>query len=294
MALPQLPPRRLDSHKGDYGRALLIGGSRGMAGAISLAGMATLRSGAGLVTIATSEVCQSVVAGFEPSYMTIGLPSDAEGRLAKSAHRPLLEAGAKSTAVGCGPGMGRSQDLVKLVERLYFELAQPTVFDADGLNALAQQPDILTRAGGPRILTPHPGEFGRLVAKDGPMSDEERRERAIDLAIRCNVVVVLKGHRTFVTDGRRSEVNTTGNPGMATGGTGDVLTGVLVALLCQGLDPFQAAHLGTHIHGLAGDMAAAELGQVSMIARDLLDFLPAAFKSLGGIPVEVPCAEAAR
>jgi NAD(P)H-hydrate epimerase len=180
--------------------------------------------------------------------------------------------------------MGRSRELVQLVERLYFELPQATVFDADGLNALAQQPHILTRAGGPRILTPHTGEFGRLVAKEGPMSDTERRERAIDLAIRCNVVVILKGHQTFITDGHRSEVNTTGNPGMATGGTGDVLTGVLVALLGQGLDPFQAAHLGTYVHGLAGDLAAAELGQVSMYARDLLDFLPAAFKSVSGTP----------
>jgi NAD(P)H-hydrate epimerase len=263
----------------------LIGGSRGMAGAISLAGMATLRSGAGLVTIATADACQSVVAGFEPSYMTIGLASDPDGRLAKVTHRPLLEAAANATAIGCGPGLGRSHDLVQLVERLYFELAQPTVFDADALNALSQQPDVLNRPAGPRILTPHPGEFGRLVAKDRPMSEAERRERAIDLAIRCNVVVVLKGHQTFITDGHRSEVNTTGNPGMATGGTGDVLTGMLVALLCQGLEPFQAAHLGTHVHGLAGDMAAAKFGQVSMIARDLLDFLPAAFKSLSGTPI---------
>jgi NAD(P)H-hydrate epimerase len=154
------------------------------------------------------------------------------------------------------------------------------VFDADGLNALAQQPDILTRGGGPRILTPHPGEFGRLVGKDNEMSTAERRDRAIDLAIRCNAVVVLKGHQTFVTDGHRSELNTTGNPGMATGGTGDVLTGLLVALLCQGLSPFDAAHLGTYLHGLAGDLAAAELGQVSLIARDLLDYLPAAFRTL--------------
>jgi ADP-dependent NAD(P)H-hydrate dehydratase len=256
MALPQLPPRRPDSHKGDFGRALLIGGSQGMAGAIGLAGMATLRSGAGLVTIATADVCQNTVASFEPSYMTLGVPSDGEGRLSKTAHRVLVDAAARSTAVGCGPGMGRSHDLVKLVERLYFELPEPTVFDADGLNALAQQPDILTRRGGARILTPHPGEFGRLVGKDNEMSTAERRDRAIDLAIRCNVVVVLKGHQTFVTDGHRSEVNTTGNPGMATGGTGDVLTGVIVALLCQGLSPFDAAYLGTYLHGLTGDLAA--------------------------------------
>jgi NAD(P)H-hydrate epimerase len=256
-----------------------------MAGAISLAGMATLRSGAGLVTIATPDVCQNVVASFEPSYMTLGLANDGEGRLSKTAHRAMVDAAANCTAVGCGPGLGRSHDLVKLVERLYFELPQPTVFDADGLNALAQQPDILSRAAGPRILTPHPGEFGRLVAKDGSMSVSEQRDRAVDLAKRCNAVVVLKGHQTFITDGNRGELNTTGNPGMATGGTGDILTGVLLALLCQGLSPFDAAHLGVHLHGLAGDLAAAELGQVSLIARDLLDFLPAAFKSLSGSPL---------
>jgi NAD(P)H-hydrate epimerase len=290
MPLPQLPPRKLTSHKGDFGRALLIGGSRGMAGAISLAAKATLRSGAGLVTVATPDVCQSTVASFEPSYMTLGLASDEDGRLAKMSHRPIVEAATTATAIGCGPGLGRSHDLVQLVERLYFELVQPTVFDADGLNALARQPDILTRAGGQRILTPHAGELGRLVAKEGPMPEQERRDRAADLALRCNVVVVLKGHQTFITDGHRREVNTTGNPGMATGGTGDVLTGVLVALLGQGLSPFDAAHLGTYVHGLAGDLAAAELGQVSMIASDLLNFLPAAFKSLSPAAVDPACA----
>jgi len=291
MPLPQLLPRKPDSHKGDYGRALLVGGSVGMAGSISLAGLATLRGGAGLVTIAVPDVCQATVASFERSYMTLGLPSDGEGRLSKTAHRPLVDAAAKSTAIACGPGLGRSQDVVQLVGRLYFELPQPMVFDADGLNALASQPDILTRAAGPRILTPHPGEFGRLVAKEGSMSDGERRERAADLALRCNVVVLLKGHQSFITDGHRSELNTTGNPGMATGGTGDILTGVITALLCQGLSPFDAAHLGAHVHGLSGDLAAAELGQVSMIASDLLDFLPAAFKSLAGTPVDVACGD---
>jgi NAD(P)H-hydrate epimerase len=292
MPLPQLAPRRTDTHKGDYGHALLIGGSRGMAGSISLSGMATLRSGAGLVTVAVPDVCQATVAGFEPSYMTLGVPSNDEGRMAKLAHRPLVEAAAKSTAIGCGPGLGRSKDLVQLCERLYFELSQPVVFDADGINALAQQPDILSRGGGPRILTPHPGEFGALVAKAGKMSEAERRDRAVDLALRCKLVVVLKSHQTFITDGHRSEVNTTGNPGMATGGTGDVLTGVIVALLCQGLSPFDAAHLGTHVHGLAGDLAAAELGQVSMIASDLLEFLPAAFRSLGSAHLDAPCGDA--
>jgi NAD(P)H-hydrate epimerase len=230
------------------------------------------------VTVATPDVCQNTVAGFEPSYMTMGLANDGEGRLSKTVHRTLVDAAARSTAVGCGPGLGRSHDLVKLVERLYFELPQPTVFDADGLNALAEQPDILNRAAGPRILTPHPGEFGRLVAKEGSMSEAESRERAIDLAIRCNVIVVLKGHQTFITVGHRSEVNTTGNPGMATGGTGDVLAGVIGALLGQGMNTFEAAIAGVYIHGLAGDMAAERFGPASLIPTDVIDALPQALR----------------
>lgn len=251
-----------------------------MTGAISLAGKATLRSGAGLVSLAVPDVCQTTVAAYEPSYMTLAMPSDADGRFSKLAHRQLSEAAVRATAIGCGPGLGRSSDLVHLVGRLYFELVQPMVIDADGLNALASQPDLLSRPAGPRILTPHPGEFARLVGKDSSMSDDERRERAIDLAVRASSVIVLKGHRTLVTDGHRCEINTTGNPGMATGGTGDVLTGVITALLCQGLAAFEAAQLGVYVHGLAGDLAAAELGQVAMIASDLLDFLPAAFKKV--------------
>lgn len=276
--LPQLPPRAADSHKGDFGRALLVGGSRGMAGSVALAGQAALRGGAGLVTLAVPDVIQPTVAGFDPCYMTLPLPSDAEGRLCKTAHRQLIEAADRATVVACGPGLGRSADLVNLVGRLYFEVAKPLVVDADGLNALASQPDLLARPGGPRVLTPHPGEFARLFGKESS-PPEERRERAIDLALRANAVLVLKGHRTLVTDGHRCEVNTTGNPGMATGGTGDVLTGVITALLCQGLSPFDAAHLGVYLHGLAGDFAAARTGQVSLVASDLLDHLPEAFRS---------------
>ncbi len=279
MPLPKLKPRRSESHKGDYGRALLIGGSTGMAGAVALSGMAALRSGAGLVTLAIPEVIQSIVAGFEPSYMTIPLAADTDGRITKSPHRVLIENSGRATAVAIGPGLGRSADLVQLVGRLYFDITQPMVVDADGLNALASQPDLLSRPGGPRILTPHPGEFARLVGKD-EMTLDQRHERAIDLAIRCNVVVLLKGHQTLITDGHRSETNTTGNPGMATGGTGDILTGIITALLCQGLDVFEAAQLGAHVHGLAGDLAAAETGEVSLIASDLLRFLPAAFKAV--------------
>jgi NAD(P)H-hydrate epimerase len=248
-----------------------------MAGAISLSGMAALRSGAGLVTIATSEACQPIVAGFEPSYMTVPLPCDEQGRLAKTAHRRIAEVAAKCTTIGCGPGMQVTPDVDYLVGRMYFEFAQPMVFDADALNALATQPDLFSRHAGPRVVTPHPGEFARL-AGIARLDPAEREDRAKDFAIRGKVIVVLKGHHTIVTDGRELYLNNTGNPGMATGGCGDVLTGIITALLGQGLSPFEAAQLGVHVHGLAGDLAAEALGQVSLIASDLLRFLPDAFK----------------
>jgi ADP-dependent NAD(P)H-hydrate dehydratase len=275
--LPVLPPRRPDSHKGDFGRALLIGGSRGMTGAISLSGMAALRSGAGLVKLAVPDVCLDTVAGFEPSYMTVPLESDTAGRIARSTYQRIMEFAAEATVVALGPGLGRSDELTELVARLYREIKLPMVVDADGLNALAQHRETLTHAGGPRILTPHPGEFDRLVGGQR-LSADDRKTEAVALARLSGAVLVLKGHNTLITDGTRQAINTTGNPGMATGGTGDVLTGVITALVCQGLAPFEAAQLGVHLHGLAGDFAAADLGEVSLIARDLINYLPRAFK----------------
>ena len=276
--LPQLPPRKPDSHKGDFGTALLIGGACGMAGAISLSGMAALRGGAGLVKLAVPTASQSVVAGFEPSYMTVGLPCDDSGRITLAARELLIEVAAKATAVGCGPGLGRSADLDELVAWLYTGLKQPVVFDADALNALAIQPDLLAKPGGPRIITPHPGEFQRLIGATTRLPREELEHEAMALAARAKIVVLLKGHRTLITDGNRQAHNETGNPGMATGGTGDVLTGLTTGLLCQHLTPFDAALLAANVHGLAGDLAAEELGEVSLIASDLLRWLSPALK----------------
>ena len=274
--LPQLPPRDPESHKGDYGRALLIGGSRGMSGAIALAGMATLRSGAGLVTLGVPEACLVTVAAFEPSYMTLPLPCDAAGRLRHDAAQQLTEPLEVATAVACGPGWGRSTALAQLAQGLFTKIAQPTVFDADALNGLVAAGATLSHHAGPRILTPHPGEFARLVGED--LEADARSERAVQLARDAGLIVVLKGHRTLITDGTEVFHNTTGNAGMATGGCGDVLTGVITGLLCQGLTPLEAARLGVYLHGRAGDLAAEQLGEVSLIASDLLAYLPAAFR----------------
>lgn len=276
--LPQLAARAPDSHKGDFGRALLIGGSRGMSGAIALAGLATLRGGAGLVTLAMPREIQNIVATIEPSYMTHGLIDD-DGRIAFLAVEDVLQLAAPATALAIGPGLGRDASLTDFVVRLQRDLDKPAVIDADGLFALAERSDSLEKPAGPRVLTPHPGEFERLAGER--LQTSRRTEAAAKLAQRDSAghtVIVLKGHETVVTDGARFSINHTGNPGMATGGSGDVLTGVITSLLCQGLSPFDAARLGAHLHGAAGDMAAAELGEVSMIATDIVDYLPMAIK----------------
>jgi NAD(P)H-hydrate epimerase len=281
--LPLLPPRAPNSHKGDFGRALLIGGSRGMAGAIALAGMATLRSGAGLVRLAVASDCLATLAAYEPSYMTAELPADRAGHISLRSLERIEELAASATVVACGPGLGRSGGLTHLVATLYERVERPLVLDADGLNALAQSGTLASqprRLSAPRVLTPHPAEFARLISASTGDVQARREELAQRFAADHGIVLILKGHRSVITDGRRTAINATGNPGMATGGTGDVLTGIVTGLLCQGLSPYDAARLAAYVHGLAGDLAASELGQTSLIASDLLRFLPAAFQAL--------------
>jgi NAD(P)H-hydrate epimerase len=274
--LPKLKQRSADSHKGDFGRALLVGSSRGMTGAIALAGMAALRSGAGLVTLAVPNSCLDTVAAMEASYMTLPLPDDEQGRISAAACDQILREADQRTALAFGPGLGRSDELDQLAAWLYACIKQPMVIDADALNSLAGQDDVLKKPGGPRILTPHPGELERLT-NVGANHRQRQIDAATQLAERCGIVLLLKGHHTVITDGKQHFVNETGNPGMATGGAGDVLTGVITGLLCQGLTPLDAARLGAHVHGRAGDFAAEELGQISMTAQDMVQFLPDAF-----------------
>jgi len=229
--LPTLPPRAADSHKGNYGRLLLVGGSQGMAGSISLSGMAALRSGAGLVTIATPAVAQPTVASFSPAYMTVALPDDGE-HLAPEAADELrrLAMAQRTDVVALGPGLGRSAAITQLVARLYREVTKPMVVDADGLNALAEVPEVLEAPGGPRVLTPHPGEYDRMTGQRLSGRTSTRAKAAVHLAAGDTgrrTVVLLKGAGSVVADAKRYSVNATGNPGMASGGTGDVLTGVV-------------------------------------------------------------------
>ncbi len=269
--LPQIPARKPDSHKGHFGRTLLIGGSRGMSGAIALAGLATLKAGAGLVTLATAASCLDTVAGMHPSYMTSPLPEDACGRIDEQAIQPALELAETATCVALGPGLGRSDALQHFVVALYRNVSAPIVVDADALNALALAKADLS-APATRILTPHPGEFQRMMHAAGLSGSQAAA--AVQLATQENLNIVLKGHRTLVTSNGREYHNRTGNAGMATGGSGDVLTGVITALICQGLDPFDAAQLGVYLHGLAGDLAAKTKGMISLMSTDICDHLP--------------------
>jgi NAD(P)H-hydrate epimerase len=211
------------------------------------------------------------------------LQEDVGGRIALSALSDVIELLNEATAGAIGPGLGRSADLDELVHSVYRTVERSLVVDADALNALVARPDVLTlgSAAGPRVLTPHPGEFARLTGQTTDAVQAHREEAAIEFAAKAGVVVVLKGAETVITDGLRVAINSTGNSGLATGGTGDVLTGVIAALLAQGLEPFAAAQWGAHLHGLAGDIAAAELSQPGLIASDLPRSLAHAWRSIG-------------
>lgn len=279
-SLPRLPPRPVDAHKGTFGRVLIVAGSRGMSGAACLAGLGALRGGAGLVYVATPEPIVPIVATVEPSYLTIPLPADDAGRLSLDSLPQIQTRIGDMESLAIGPGWGQSEDLRQLAAELYASVTIPMVVDADALNALSQQPQSLARHAGPRILTPHPGEFARLTGSNIAEVQSRREETAREFAVRHSVLLVLKGHGTVVTDGVQTAINTTGNSGMATGGTGDVLTGLIAALLAQRMSPFDAARVGVHLHGLAGDLAAAELSEPALIASDLPRYLGAAWKQM--------------
>jgi ADP-dependent NAD(P)H-hydrate dehydratase / NAD(P)H-hydrate epimerase len=264
-----LPLRRPDSHKGTYGHLLVIAGSRGKSGAAALAGMAALRSGVGLCTVATPEDALSDVLCHAPELMGIGLDDDKPlGPLHLEA---LLEAAEGKDALVLGPGIARGKKTHQLIAHLLERFPGPVVLDADALNALSGRLEVLRAAQGPLVLTPHPGEMARLSGLSVAEIQSNRVAVARDFARAHKVVLVLKGARTVVAlpDGR-ARINPTGNPGMATGGSGDVLSGICGALLAQGLAPADAASTAVYAHGLAGDLEQEWRGDLGLVASDLL------------------------
>ncbi len=310
-SVPNLPERPKDAHKGTFGTALAIGGSRGMSGAVALAGSAALFAGAGLTRLAVPDRILETVAQFQREYTTIPVACDSDGRFAAAALSDLLAHAEKATAVAVGPGLGLSADLLKIVPELFFEMERPAVFDADALNALAlagvfdpHRP--LTRVPrGPRILTPHPGEFARLSGRK-PRSESERLDDArsfldalqkrIDDAAMLNddkvfpVTLALKGAKTVVAESRSNRifVNDTGNPNMATGGSGDVLTGTILGLLAQTQNAFESTVLAVALCGLAADLRA-KLCSRGGIASDAVRFMPLAMDYLNTIKERRDC-----
>ncbi len=335
----KLPERLPESHKGDYGRILIIAGSTGLTGAAVLAGSSCLRSGAGLVSIASPVSVSPQIAAANASLMTIGLPQTASGKLSLDALPVIKKLAEKYDVIAFGPGVGQSAGLSAIAWWLFSQAPTKVVIDADGLNtlSLALQHKSVRQFNPrsdlpPRVLTPHPGEFQRLwtacgsrLANHMPVANEadsnneadtegntpatanvstiaqlpangssdgqasrfadqirlQQQAQARALAKHLGCTLVLKGGRSLITDGRQDHFNSTGNPGLATGGSGDCLTGMIAALLVVVPEPFQATALSCYVHGLAADLAAFELGQTAMTSLDLLDFLPAAWQTIG-------------
>lgn len=268
-----LPDRPDNGHKGTFGKILLLCGSRGYTGAAALAAMGALRTGAGLVYLGVPESIYDIEAVKLTEPVIIPL-SDDKGTYSAEAIDQILGLMKGKDAVLVGPGIGQTEGAYTVVKTVLQNFSGPVVLDADGINVMAAHKDILRERTAPTILTPHDGEFIRF----GGVLSDDRIESALGLALDLGVVVLLKGHRTVITDGRKSYVNTTGNPGMATGGSGDVLAGVITSLLGQGVAPLEAAACGAWLHGAAGDICAREIGQYGMLPTDMVNVLPRLLK----------------
>jgi len=272
-------PRRLpESHKGDYGRLLIVAGSVGFTGAPALSARAATRMGAGLVYLGVPEAIYNIMAVKLDEEMPFPLSCDKEGRLGADAAREIMRRADVCDVLLLGPGLGQSSDITELVLSVIQTAKSPVILDADGLNAIAGNVDILHKASCPLILTPHVGEFRRL---GGDLSSGDRPRAARDFALRYRCTLVLKGHRTITAlpDGT-AYINTTGGPAMAKGGSGDVLAGMIAALVGHRFPVKEAVTTAVYLHGLAGDMCAAEFGEYSVTAGDIIAMIPKAAKTI--------------
>lgn len=274
-----LLPRKKNTDKNRYGHSLIVAGSRGMMGAALLASRASLEAGCGLVTLASPEQPASTASRCIPEVMQLKLASSKQGSFRLSAYPAIMAflTKRKITTLLVGPGLSQNLETARLVRKLITRVRVPTVLDADGINSFKGKAGELLRHTSPLTLTPHRKEFERLFSERWPESQITRIALAKKLSKFYDVVLVLKGHRTLVVNGDKCFVNSTGNPGMAKGGSGDVLAGIINAFICQGLEPFFAACWAVHYHGKAGDLAVKERGELSLLASDIIRFLPKAF-----------------
>jgi len=281
MRLPaQLLRRKADSHKGDYGHILILAGSSRFSGAGLLCAESALRSGAGLVTLGVPESINLALIKVKPrELITFPLPETKEGTLSLTAFSKISVLLKGVDVLIIGPGLGRNKSTYALVRKVMHKAIQPKVVDADALNALSGFPAVLKAHKGQLILTPHQKEMSRLFDIDVNLIKNNRKMIAKKYAKHYNSIIILKGHNSIVTDGlKKFYINRSGNPGMATAGSGDVLSGITGAFLAQGLDSFQAAKYATYVHGLAGDLAAKDKTQMGLIASDIIDRIPDALK----------------
>ena len=269
--------RKKNTHKGDYGHVLVVAGSVGMTGASYLCSEAALLSGAGLVTLAIPKSLNPIMERKLTEVMTLPLPETKDQTLSKASYKRLVEFAKKCDSIAIGPGLSQNKETQALIRSLIKNINIPKVIDADGLNALSGNLDILKDS----VITPHSGEMSRLIGRPTSFINKNKKTVAKNFASEYNVTIVLKGHRSIVASTKKAiHVNPTGNPGMASGGCGDLLTGIIAAFLANGMDNFKAARLATYIHGLSGDIAAKEKSEISLRATDLLKFLPEAFKKV--------------
>lgn len=274
-----LPKRKLDAHKGDCGHVLVLAGSIGLTGAAYLTAQGSLLSGSGLVTLGIPKSLNPIMEIKLTEVITKPLAETKEFSLSLKAFTQISKILPQIDALAIGPGLSRNYETQRLIHKLLESVTKPIVLDADGINALIGRLDVLDKLKTKLIITPHPGEMARILNLEITEIQKRRKKIAQEFAQKYNVLVVLKGYRTVVTDGKsKTYINETGNPGMASGGCGDVLTGIIASLLGQGLAAFPAAKLGVYLHGLAGDYAAREKGQISLIASDILAKLPQVFK----------------
>ena len=267
-----LPERAVDTHKGDFGKLLLLCGSKGYTGAAYLAAQASLRSGAGLVFLGVPESIYAIEAVKVNEAIVFSLP-DEGGKLSSAAIGEILQRLPQMDAVLIGPGLGQSDGTFQVVKAVLEQASCPVVLDADGINLIAAHKDLVRGRTAPTILTPHAGEFARLGG-----DPQQRAVAAEAMARELGCILLLKGHHTVITDGETTYIHPTGNPGMAVGGSGDVLAGIITALLGQGIAPLEAAACGAWIHGAAGDICAAEIGQYGMLPTDMVNALPRLLK----------------
>lgn len=274
-----LPKRKLDSHKGDYGHVVVIAGSTGLTGAAALCAQAALVSGSGLVTLGIPKSLNIILETKLTEVMTRPLPELNAGCLSKRAYSDVMKLLINADVIAIGPGLSRNKETLSLVRRLLVNIDRPIVLDADGLYAVVGNINILKKVEAPLVITPHPGEMAALLNISIDDVQRNRNDIPLDVAKKFNVVVVLKGHKTVVASPKgKVYFNDTGNPGMATAGSGDVLTGMIASFIGQNTEPFEASKFSVYIHGLAGDLAAKEVGEISLIASDILAKLPQVIK----------------